>query len=161
MLRTSVVRTRRGFTLIETNVALFLLAIGFLGIAGLVLAGVNANSYNRNLSMADDLSVNLMEFWKSAEYAKVDSFLATCGTGCTARTYTTTATPTYGDSQLNGALTDWKQQVVQKLPYGKGTVTITKDKTTPYDTTWIVVTVEWKQKSTVYHSMKKLYRADV
>ena len=76
----------------------------------------------------------------------VESLLSGCGTGCTARTYSTATNPAYGDSLLNDALAGWKQQVVQRLPGGSGTVTVTKDAMSPYHSAWIEVTVKWKQK---------------
>jgi type IV pilus modification protein PilV len=155
------IRRERGFSLIETSVAICLLIVGFLGVSGLVLASINGNAYNRNLAMADNLSANLMEFWKSAGYSKVQSFLAGCGTGCTARTYATESTPAYNDALLNSAITAWKQQIVDHLPSGRGVVVVTKSATTPFQAAWVEVTVQWVQKGKVYNAKKRLYRADI
>jgi type IV pilus modification protein PilV len=161
MIRPRKRRPARGFSLIETSVAVFLLIVGFLGVSGLVLASVNGNSYNRNLATADNLSANLMEYWKATGYSKVQSFLAGCGTGCTSRTYATESTPAYGDARLNDAISGWKQQIVDHLPSGRGVVVVTKAATTPYQAAWIDVTVQWVQKGKVYHATKRLYRADI
>jgi type IV pilus modification protein PilV len=161
MKRFSARPTTSGFSLIETNVALFILIVGFLGVSGLVLSTINDNTYNRNLALADDFSTNLMEFWRGAEYDKVTSFLSSCGTSCTAVNYATEQTPAFGDTQLNESLTTWKQQIAAGLPSGRGEVKVTKSTTSPYKSATIDVTVQWVQKGAVYHAKKTIYRADI
>lgn len=150
-------RGRDGFSLIETIIAISILLTGFLGITGLILSTIANNNYNRNLAMADNISTNLMEFWQSAAYQKVETFLAT-GDGTT-HIYSTDSTPSYTDLQLTNALTSWRAEVSGSLPGGRGVVTVTKNTAiSSIDAADIKVEVQWVQKGNVHNSKKDLYR---
>jgi len=63
------VRTARGFTLIEILIALTLLAIGLLGMAGLTVGIMRGNSLSKEVTTATALAQDKMEDIKRLGYS--------------------------------------------------------------------------------------------
>ena len=59
----------RGFTLIESFMALTVLSIGLLGLASLQVVGVRANSFGKKLAQADQLARDLAENVERWDYS--------------------------------------------------------------------------------------------
>ena len=61
-------RTNDGFTLVEMLVATTVLAIGLLGVIGMQLYAINGNSYSWNLSLAENIAQQRIEYMKNVSY---------------------------------------------------------------------------------------------
>jgi type IV pilus assembly protein PilV len=117
---------QRGMTLIEILVAIVVLSVGLMGLAGLQLKGMQVNQGSTYRSQAAILAQEM------AERIRADL------TGAGNNTYTVTsgvpATP-------SAAMTDWLTRV-QMLPGGTATITAPAAGGTP-GTQLIDVTVNW------------------
>jgi type IV pilus assembly protein PilV len=122
-----------GFTLIEVLIAMVVLAIGLLGLAGLQVTSLRNNQSAYNRSQATQLAYDLADRMRAnrlfgANY--VTTFMAptaaTCATSdtpCTAcRSMAKSCTP----PQLAVKdLFEWNNALTSTLPSGTGTITIT------------------------------------
>jgi len=137
------IKSESGFTMVETLVALVVLAIGLLGIAALYLNSLQAGrtaiyrtqAVNLAADLADRIRVNrtATAAYGSA-FATAFAEVPACFTtgGCTA-------------AQLASSdLSRWKASLAQLLPNGQGQVVVTPP-VAPGDPTNYVVTVQWAE----------------
>ena len=125
-----------GLTIIESLIALLVISIGLLGIAGLQLASVKQNSSAlqhskavwAGYSMADRIRSNFANF---ADYTGIDTDLS--------YTQDCTSGPCSNNELVTADAAEWTVKV-QDLPAGRGTVT--------GDATRLVVTVMWDDEGT-------------
>jgi prepilin-type N-terminal cleavage/methylation domain-containing protein len=61
MIRPATERRDRGFTILESFIALAVLAIGMLGLLALTSVGVRANHFGRRMAQAEELAHDLAE----------------------------------------------------------------------------------------------------
>ena len=136
-------KSQSGFTMVETLVALVVLAIGMLGIAALYLnslqAGRSAIYRTEAVNLAADLADRIRANRAAvAGYGNVygDGFVpvAACATtaGCTAGELATT--------DLSG----WKAALALQLPNGRGQVVVTPF-VAPGEPNSYVITVQWAE----------------
>lgn len=59
---------RKGFTLIEVMIAVFLLAVAIMGAAAVTTSVIKANSYSKTLTVATTLAKDKMEEQKAANF---------------------------------------------------------------------------------------------
>lgn len=64
-------RHNRGFTIIEVLIALSVLTIGLLGVAGLTLMIIYGNSFSRTLTTATALAHDKLEELRDTPYEKI------------------------------------------------------------------------------------------
>jgi type IV pilus assembly protein PilV len=119
--RNGDLRPQRGFTLLETLVALVVLSIGLLGVAKLVVGAVHANDSGYMRAQATQLAYELLDQmranrpgalaldYETGPGALVDCDAAACTPGVLA-----------GLDMYN-----WNQRLAQALPNGAGTVVTT------------------------------------
>ncbi len=69
---TNLVKEERGFSLIEIVVALVLLSIGILAIAGMQMASVRGNFFSSNISQAALLALDQLETLKNQDITSAD-----------------------------------------------------------------------------------------
>ena len=79
-----------GFTLVEVMIAILLLAVGFLSVAGVATTVINGNALAREITTATTLAQDKLEELKDTSYANLGSNSDTQQTIYT-RTWTTTA----------------------------------------------------------------------
>lgn len=111
-----------GFTLIEIMVAVLILAIGLLGVAGLEATGLrqNTSAYQRSQAtlLAYDISERMRANLPGVTNGDYNGAAGTQQTNCTT---------TQGCSSAQMAANDiyeWKQAVAARLPSGQGVVCI-------------------------------------
>ncbi len=63
----------RGFTLIEVLIAIAVLAIGLLALAGVTVSVINGNVFGRTMTAATTLAADKMEELKNTKYANITS----------------------------------------------------------------------------------------
>ena len=69
----------KGFTLIEVQIALTILSIGILGIAGLAGTGIKSSSYSRALTQATNFAQERLEGLMSVNYNNIQATDLTAG----------------------------------------------------------------------------------
>jgi prepilin-type N-terminal cleavage/methylation domain-containing protein len=121
MIRRATGRRDRGFTLLESFMALAVLAIGMLGLLGLTSVGVRANYFGRRMAQAEELAHDLAEQVEHWDYS--DARLSPgCGNlalaNCALDTNTITQ-PTF-TSSWNLGTGDATANIIQ---YGEGSDT--------------------------------------
>ncbi len=142
-------RENRGLSLIEVLVALMILSIGLLGIAGLQVVSMRSNhgSYVRGqaivltYSMADrmranrlgilDINRNPIGFYNSVDTG--GQFQAAASNGCSESFGTAATTCTVAQIAAND-LSEWRAVLAARLPQGQGSVCIDS---TPNDGTGV------------------------
>ncbi|MGE0386736.1 MAG: type IV pilus modification protein PilV [Gammaproteobacteria bacterium] len=143
-------RSERGFTLLEALVALLVLAVGLLGLAGLQIQGLRFNTDAYVRSQATMLAYDIMERMRMRRFNTPND-----ATGVQAMTDYTDEDPG-GACDLTSAatadeLTCWHDQVRTNLPGGTGTIVRTADGGTagdPRDDTF-QVRLTWTDRSAV------------
>lgn len=105
--RVQRLKNNKGFTLLELLIALAVLAIGLLGIAGMMISAIQGNAFGGKMSMAENLASQRLEFFKNLGYGSITreiglagcafgtSGASTCGAG--------TATENYGEVDCGNA----------------------------------------------------------
>jgi type IV pilus assembly protein PilV len=124
-----------GFSLIEVLIALLVISVGVLGVAGMQASGLrnNASAYHR--TQANALAYDLLDSMRSNRAAALSGEYAK-------------APP--GDVQAAADLASWKASLFDLLPSGTGAVTcdtssvsINRGSSVTFDGTVCQVTVSW------------------
>ena len=103
---------QRGFTLLEVMVAMLIVSIGLVGLAGLLITGSKNNQSAYHRSQASWMAYDILDRMRANRtLAKSGSYDLTLG-----------ATPT-GTSTASTDLTQWTTQLATTLPGGKGEIT--------------------------------------
>jgi len=111
----------KGFTLIEVLVAMVLLAVGLLGLAGLQVTSLSNNQSAYNRSQATELAYDLADRMRAnvagrATYASIAPTDAAAKPTCLNVASCNTATMAEND------LYEWNLAVTNSLPAGSGTI---------------------------------------
>lgn len=113
-------KSMRGFTLVEVMVALLVLGIGLLGVAGLQSAtlGMNHASYLRSQAtvLAEDITDRMRSNPRGMASGAYDEGTASSHAGCTDVTGCTTTEMAEND------LNEWQNALATQLPEGEGVV---------------------------------------
>lgn len=120
-------RRAAGFTLVEMMIALLVLSIGLLGIAGLQITGMRNNLSSSWRSQATYLAYDILDRIRAnranrANYSIDLGDLPVCAPG----------------SVVECDLSQWKGNLERILPGGDGTVTVGGP-----DNTEVTVTIQW------------------
>lgn len=103
---------QRGFTLLEVMVAMLIVSIGLVGLAGLLITGSKNNQSAYHRSQASWMAYDILDRMRANRtLAKSGSYDLTLG-----------ATPT-GTGPALTDLTQWTTQLGTALPGGKGEIT--------------------------------------
>ena len=114
----------RGFTLLEVLIAVVVLSIGLLGIAGLQSFGQQSNHSSYLRSQATALANDMIDRMRAnragvqnGDYNAVDTTASTYSDpGCEGATCSSSEMAQYD-------MYDWQQELATQLPTGNGTVT--------------------------------------
>ncbi len=119
---TGLLAKQRGSSLIEVMVALFIMAVGLMGVLGMQANGVRSNTRAVMMTDAQMLAgdmANMLTAYStisspaSDDYVNLESDRAlarvNCEGGCTR------------EEQLNHDLSNWSQDILERLPGGVGT----------------------------------------
>jgi len=124
-----------GFTLLEVLVAVLVLAIGLLGLAGLLASSIrnNQSAYQRTQAtwLAYDI-VDRMRVNRAAALASSNNYNTALGSPATC-----VANPTLSGAMAAQDLTGWKNQLACALPAGDGSVAVNSA------TRLVTVNVQW------------------
>lgn len=122
-----------GFTLLEVLVAVLVLAIGLLGLAGLMTASVRNNQSAYQRTQATWLAYDIVDRMRVDRAAALASNYNTA----LGNPATCAATPVLaGATMAANELTDWKNQVACALPAGDGGVAVDAARK-------VTVTIQW------------------
>ncbi|MBW2674403.1 MAG: prepilin-type N-terminal cleavage/methylation domain-containing protein [Deltaproteobacteria bacterium] len=88
-----------GFTLVEVMIAIFILVVGLLGVAGVATTVINGNTFSKEITTATTLAQDKMEELKGTAYASI-----TTGSDTQESIYTRTWTVT-SNSPVTGMKT--------------------------------------------------------
>lgn len=107
---------QHGATLIEVLVAMFILAIGLLGLAGLQAVSVQSNQGAYYRSQATILAEDIADRMRANRSAALTGDYAQASPPATTSTLSDTSTPAQRD------LAEWNNRLATSLPQGTGTV---------------------------------------
>jgi type IV pilus assembly protein PilV len=114
-----------GFTLIEVLIAMLVLAVGLLGLAGLQAASLGKNQSAYNRSQATQLAYDLADRMR-ANVAGVATYTAiTPISTATAKANCLTTTGCTPAEMAENDLFEWNSAVNQVLPSGSDTIAVT------------------------------------
>jgi type IV pilus assembly protein PilV len=136
------VTRQAGFTMVETLVALVVLAIGLLGIAALYLDSLRAGRTAIYRTQAVSLAADLADRIRVNRDAGLAYEIALAGTA-TAKANCTTTTGCNAADMAGTDLSDWKARVAQQLPEGDGSVDVTVG--VGGEPSSYVITVSWTE----------------
>ncbi|HTT06484.1 MAG TPA: type IV pilus modification protein PilV [Steroidobacteraceae bacterium] len=134
MVGTDSPGTHRGFTLVETMVALVVLSIGLLGVAKLVTGAVHANDSGYMRGQATQLAYEILDQMRANRPGAAAGFYTGAGTlkDCTAAAC--------NDQDLAGLdMYNWRARLKATLPNGTGAVNATQG----VGGTVAVIVVQW------------------
>lgn len=121
-----------GFTLLEVLVAVVVLAIGLLGLAGLMASSVRNNQSAYQRTQATWLAYDIVDRMRVNRAAALgSSYDTTLGSPATC-----VASPTLSGAMAARDLADWKNSLACALPAGDGSVQVAADRR-------VTVVVQW------------------
>lgn len=124
-IRTRFPRRAAGFTLVEAMIALLVLSIGLVGMAGLQIAGMRANQSAAWRSQATYLSYDIIERMRLNRENRRD--------------YEVGLAESMDAVDTAGAdVAGWKARLAEVLPAGDGTIALEGG-----DDTVVTITVQW------------------
>lgn len=134
-LNMTSMKANAGFTLIEVLVAVVILALGLIGLAGLQATGLANNQSAYNRSQVSQLAYDIADRMRSNSGFAANYVLATAGgiPACPNGTYdninpssctscTTTATPCDEATMVTKDVFDWKLALRATVPLGDGAI---------------------------------------
>lgn len=139
----SVADRQAGFTMVETLVALVVLAIGLLGIAALYLDSLRAGRTAIYRSQAVTLAADMADRMRANRTAvlsyetAIDASVSAPATNCD-----DPAAPCDAATIANVDLFTWKEDVARALPEGRSGIDVTAP-LDPADPATYVITIEW------------------
>lgn len=121
-----------GFTLIEVLVAVLILSIGLLGLAGLMASSIRNNQSAYQRTQATWLAYDVVDRMRANRAAALaGDYNSALGTPATCA-----ASPALAGTMAAQEVTDWKNQLACVLPAGDGAVAVQANRT-------VTVTVRW------------------
>jgi type IV pilus assembly protein PilV len=137
MIHTATHRRSRGFTMVEALVALVVLAVGMLGIAGLYVTTLRSGSSAIFRMQAVNLATDMADRIRANRNANVFYNDAAADNNC----FATSAAPANcsAEQMAQNDLFLWNAQLAQILPSGTGTVVV-NGASAPYTYT---ITINW------------------
>ena len=118
--------SQRGNTLIEVLVALLVLSIGLLGVAGLQLTSLRNNRSAHLRSQAQVMAYDITDRMRANRQLAVDTGAYNIAIGI----------PAIGGTLAGDDLVRWKEAILNSLPSGDGSVQVV-------NTNVVLITVQW------------------
>ena len=143
-LRSASPTRQAGDSLIEILVAITLLSIGLLGVAGMIANGLKNGNTAYYRSQATYLAHDILDRMRANLPSERTTRLTQAGY------YAVALNGTCGASGLaNSECTEWRQQIAAALPSGKGAVTV--------DNSGVVtVTIQWNSPADTFVTNSQL-----
>jgi type IV pilus assembly protein PilV len=116
-------KMNNGFTLIEVLVAVIILAIGLLGLAGIQTVGLKNNQSAYARSQATQLAYDIADRMR-ANVAGVATYTTTDPTDATETASCSTATGCTAAQMAQTDLFQWNATLTDILPSGSGTIAV-------------------------------------
>ncbi|MDD2661844.1 MAG: type IV pilus modification protein PilV [Methylococcales bacterium] len=135
-------KRHRGFTLIEILIAMLVLAIGLLGLAGLQATGLKNNQSAYNRSQATQLAYDLADRMR-ANVAGVATYTAILPSAATAKANCLTTTGCIAADMAENDLFEWNSAISNVLPSGSGTICLGAGCTPAAAANVFKVTITW------------------
>jgi type IV pilus assembly protein PilV len=139
-------KTNTGFTLIEVLIAMLVLAVGLLGLAGLQATSLGNNQSAYNRSQATQLAYDLADRMRAnivgkARYTAILPGVATAKANCVP----TTSPPTgcISTEMAENDLFEWNLAVTTTLPSGIGTIAVNPNPCGVNDACIYTITITW------------------
>ncbi|MBS0613321.1 MAG: type IV pilus modification protein PilV [Proteobacteria bacterium] len=129
-------RPVRGFTMVEALVALVVLAVGMLGMAGLYVTTLRSGSSAIYRMQAINLATDMADRIRANHNANLFYNDAPANNPCFGAVATVDCTP---EQMAQSDLFQWNAQLTQMLPSGTGTVAV-NGASAPYTYT---ITINW------------------
>lgn len=154
-----------GFTLLELLIALAVLAIGLLGIAGMMVSAIQGNAFGGKMSMAENLASQRLEFFKNLGYGSITREIGLAGAGCTFSTSIAstcgagTATENYGEVDCGNATYSRlrRETTMQFLNYADpNNPTTTTDCASDGNPKLMTVTVQWVDSTNTTRTVRMM-----
>jgi len=140
----------RGFTIVEALVALVVLAVGMLGIAGLYVTTLRSGSSAIYRTQAINLATDMADRIRANRNANIAYLNAAANNNCFGAAATADCTP--AQMAANDLLL-WNAQLAQLLPSGTGTVGVV-GASAPYTYT---ITVTWLEQASTTAASTQTY----
>ena len=131
-----------GFTLIEVLIAMLVLAVGLLGLAGLQAASLKNNQSAYNRSQAIQLAYDLADRMR-ANVTGAATYTAILPSAATAKANCLTITGCSVADMAENDLFEWNNTLSTVLPSSTGTITVATDASTNPPTTIFTITITW------------------
>ena len=114
---------QRGFTLLEVLIAVMLLAVGLLGLAGLQAVSLRNNHSAYLRSQATMLTYDIIDGMRSnRSAAQAANYDIAIGTAASASPPDCMANVCTGSEMATADIADWKQSLASLMPSGDGAV---------------------------------------
>jgi len=130
------VKTNTGFTLIEVLIAMLVLAVGLLGLAGLQATSLKNSQSAYNRSQATQLAYDLSDRMRANIIGKAN-YTTVLPSSATAKPNCLTTTGCSPADMAENDLFEWNSAVRNSLPSGIGTIAVTSNTFT--------ITITWDE----------------
>ncbi|MCK9636039.1 type IV pilus modification protein PilV [Methylobacter sp. Wu8] len=129
-------KTNTGFTLIEVLIAMLVLAVGLLGLAGLQATSLKNSQSAYNRSQATQLAYDLSDRMRANIIGKAN-YTTVLPSSATAKPNCLTTTGCSPADMAENDLFEWNSAVRNSLPSGIGTIAVTSNTFT--------ITITWDE----------------
>lgn len=124
----------KGFTLVEVLIAMLLLAIGVMGLAGAQLSALKFNQTSAGRTQASYLANSIADAMRAN---KANSAAYVIGMSA--------ANPT-GSSTADTDVKSWREMLASQLPEGQGSISCSSCASSLTKTYLVTITVQWSEK---------------
>lgn len=136
-------KNNKGFTLLEVMISVAILSVGLLGITAMQNMSIRETVFGGRMSIGTNLADEMMERmrFKMPGVAAPSTFMITDYNGID--TSNAGTRPPASAWQARGDYDQWAARILQNLPGGVGTVTVTQPLLNPLNRNDVTVTITW------------------
>ena len=130
------INNNKGFSLVEVLIAIFILSIGLLGVAGMQVTAISANSFAQTGTVAIALAEEMVDRVRSHAGTSPEDYHGINTSNSVA------AIQAAYDDPIEGDTLAWKSRLESSLPNPVGTVSVSVDNPTANADT-VTIVVSW------------------